>query len=112
MTMAAVILFAVAALGGLVLAVRNWTGGKLPLPLALVHGGAAAVALVLLIVGVVSAGTTYAFVLPLVLFVVAALAGFYLFMNHLRGNRLPSAGVIIHALVAVAGFILLLVKLL
>ena len=42
------------------------------------------------------------------LFVVAALGGFFLVSYHLRGQRLPSPVVVIHALVAVAAFLLLL----
>lgn len=101
-------LFAVAALGGLTLAALHFTGKKLPTPLALLHGGLGAAGLVTLGAAVVKEGVAGRAPIALGLFVVAALGGFFLFSYHLRGRRLPSPVVIIHALVAVAAFGLLL----
>lgn len=105
----ALVLFALAAVGGLVLAVRHFQGKPLPVPLAVVHGLAAASGLVLVLLAFVAAGAgggTLAWALGLL--VVAALGGFFLVSFHLRGRRAPSPAVVVHALVAVAGFLALL----
>jgi len=101
-------LFAVAALGGLTLAALHFMGKKLPTPLALLHGALGAAGLVTLGIAVVKEGVAGHAPIALGLFVAAALGGFFLFSYHLRGRRLPSPVVIIHALVAVAAFGLLL----
>lgn len=112
------ILFALAALGGLTLAVLHFRGHgreRPPTPLAIGHGLIAAVALVLLILGVIGApaGTSSLPVVALAIFVLAALGGAYLFLGrHLRGQPLPSAVVVVHGLAAVAGFLVLLAFLL
>jgi hypothetical protein len=106
----ALVLFALAAVGGLVMAIQRFSGKPVPpLPLALVHGAAAASGLVALIV-VVSNGAVGGAKIALVLFAGAALGGFYLFSRHLRQVALPIPIVVVHALVAVAGFVTLLVS--
>ena len=106
----ALVLFAIAAVGGLVLATIRFRGKPYPpLGLALVHGGAAAAALIALIVGISQAASTpNAVTTALVLFLVAAVAGFVLFSNHLRKIALPQGLIVAHALVAVAAFLILL----
>lgn len=106
----AAILFAIAALGGATLATLHFRGRTpLPTPLALLHGLLAASGLVLLIA---AALTQPAFgglgLAALVIFVLAALGGFYLFAHQLRGKPLPSPVVLIHGGAAVLAFGLLL----
>ncbi len=103
----AVILFAVAALGGAVLAVRRLRRQELPLSLALVHGVVAAAGLVLVLLAALGGSAAPLARWSLAAFVVAALGGFVLFSFHLRKKELPGGLVIVHALVAVAGFALL-----
>jgi hypothetical protein len=105
----AAVLFAVAALGGIVMLYFHF-GKKRNPPgmLAALHGMLAAFGLVILLVAVVSTGATGRLVWALGLFVAAALGGFYLVSYHLRRQRLPSKVVVIHALVAVVGFLTLL----
>ena len=105
----ALVLFALAAVGGLVLAFMRFKGKPYPpMGLALVHGAAAAAGLVTLIAlvaqGTQKSGATTA----LGLFVVAALGGFVLFFHHLRKSPLPIWLVVVHALVAVVAFLILL----
>jgi len=116
------VLFAIAALGGLTLAVLHFRAhGKThpPTVLALLHGLVAAMGVIFLAVGIAatangfSAGLTSMAVLALILFVLAALGGAYMFFGrHLRGEPLPTPVVVIHGLAAVSGFVLLLVYLL
>lgn len=108
----AVVLFAIAALGGLVLALQHFRKANLALPLAVVHGLVAASGLVLLLLAVLGGTASGTAPIALVLFVVAALGGFFLFSHHLRSKPLPTPVVVIHALVAVVAFLLLLVGLL
>lgn len=109
MEIVAVVVFAVAALGGVYLASRHLQGRTLPGGVAVVHGAAAAAALVLLAIAVFTdelGGTGTA---ALVIFVVAALGGFYLASFHLREDRRPTPLVLGHGLIAVVGFLTLLV---
>ena len=109
----ATILFAIAALGGATLATLHFRGRTpLPMPLVLLHGLLAAVALLLLIIVAVSQpGLGGLALLALVIFLLAALGGFYLFSFQLRGKPLPSRVVLIHGSAAVLAFVLLLVYL-
>lgn len=104
----AVVVFAVAAVGGLVLALHVLRGKFAPWPVSLLHAGLGALGLVLLLLtvarGLAGSLATWA----LVLFVVAALGGFYLASLHLRKVLPPKGVVVLHALLAVTGFGLLL----
>jgi hypothetical protein len=106
-------LFALAAVGGVALAGMRLSGKELPpLWLAVIHGLAAAAGLVLLIIAVMGSGVPSTATIALVGFVVAALGGFALFANHLRGKALPIPLVFIHGIVAVVSFVVLLVGIL
>ena len=105
----ALVLFALAALGGLYMAVVRFRGAERPpTAVALVHGAAAAAGLVALIAAVVG-GAPEAAKTALVVLVIAALGGFFLFAQHMQKRALPIPVMVVHALVAVIGFIILLV---
>lgn len=110
--MISVVLFGIAALGGLFLAALRFMKKDLPMPVALVHGGVAAGALVTLLVSVVDRPDPEKGLAPIALglFVVAALGGFVLFSFHLRKKLLPIPLMLIHAVVAVAGYACLLLS--
>ncbi|MFC7300555.1 hypothetical protein [Cognatiluteimonas weifangensis] len=108
----AAVLFALGALGGLVLALRAFKGQALPLPLALGHGVLGAAGLVLLIVGALTGSGSQTARIALAVLVIAALGGFYLLSFHLRKQQHPKAVIGLHALLAVAGFATLLVAIL
>lgn len=104
----AILLFAAAAVGGLVIARMRFKGKPYPpMGLALVHGAAAAAGLLTLLVLVVN-GQAAGETAPLVLFIIAALGGFGLFFHHLRKAPLPIWLVVVHAVVAVIAFLMLL----
>ena len=115
------ILFAIAALGGITLAVMHFRArGKThpPTSLAMLHGTLAAVAVIFLIIAIAAtaggfaAGFSSLAVLSLLLFVLAAVGGAFMFFGkHLRNEPLPSPVVVIHGLAAAAGFVLLLIYL-
>jgi hypothetical protein len=105
----AAVLFALAALGGIALATLHLRHKGLPTPLALGHGLFAAAGLVVLIVAVVGGSTGSMVKVSLALFVIAALGGFALFSFHLRRQPLLTPVVFIHGLVAIIGFLLLIV---
>jgi hypothetical protein len=105
----AAILFAVAALGGVVLAAMRFGGREIPpMALALVHGLFAASGLVALVLAVVNSTVSTLAWVALVGFVVAALGGFMLFSYHLRRQALPVNYVVIHGAGAVLSFVILL----
>ena len=103
------ILFAISAAGGAVLALLRIKSTELPpMALALVHGGVGAAALVSLLVQVIGGTAPDIARIALVVLFVAAIGGFVLFSFHLRKKPLPIGLVCGHGLIAVVGFVLLL----
>lgn len=106
----AVILFAIAALGGIVMAIMRLGGRELPpIGLAVIHGLFAAAGLIALILALVGHGYSIASIIALLGFLGAALGGFYLFSLHLKKQALPIPYVLVHGAFAVISFIILLV---
>jgi glucose uptake protein GlcU len=104
-----ILLFALAAVAGLIMAIMHFRKATPPRAvLAVLHGGFAAAGLVVLLLALVKVGMQGAPAFALGLLVVAALGGFGLLSFHLRGRALPSGLVVGHALLAVAGFVTLL----
>lgn len=102
-----VIIFAIAAVFGLIVLISLLKNRETPKPAVYIHGLLAATGLVLLIVYAMSessknVGTSIA------LFVVAALGGFLLFGRDLMKKAGPKWLAIVHALLAVTSFIILL----
>ncbi|HEU4707709.1 MAG TPA: hypothetical protein VFS17_00165 [Methylophilaceae bacterium] len=104
----AVIAFAIAAVGGIVLASRVLTGRFAPWALSVVHALLGAAGLLFLIAQVVLNNGPSRATAALALLVIAALGGFYLASLHLRKQIAPKGVVLVHAGVAVAGFLTLL----
>lgn len=102
-----VILFAVAALFGVVILAALVKKKETPKPVVYLHGLAAAVALVVLIVYSVQNPSSFP-KFSLIIFILAAIGGFYLFFNDMKKRPGPVAVAVIHALAAVAGFVTLL----
>jgi hypothetical protein len=106
---ASLILFAIAAFGGITLAAMRLGNRPLPFYLAIAHGVLAATGLVLLIAAmVVAAAEGTILIAALILFIVAAIGGAILFSFHLRSRSLPVPLVLGHGLLAVVAFVLLL----
>lgn len=104
----AIILFAIGALGGLILASSLLRGKFAPWALSLGHALLGAAGLVVLIIMLVQGSTGSRLVAALALLVVAALGGFFLASLHLR-QKIPARGLVIgHAGIAVIGFLTLL----
>ncbi len=111
MLTAALVVFAIAALGGATIAYMRISNKNIPLSLALLHGALAATGLVLLIIsslGGVGSGVKAA----LIVFLIAAVGGFTLFSYQLRQRPLPVPLVFVHGGVAALGFIILLLSVL
>lgn len=109
MLLLSVILFAVAALGGLVLGGLGLRRKDLPMWLSIVHGIVAAAGLITLILVVLQGNAGLLLILSLILFLIAALGGFVLFSYHLRQKPHPKGLIVVHALVAVIAFVFLLI---
>ncbi len=103
----AVILFAVAAVGGVTMLSMQAGGRQVPMWLALLHGAAAATALVLLAVAVFG-GAAGPLAVALAIFVLAALGGFVLFARYLKTGAFPMPLAIFHGGAAVVAFLILL----
>jgi hypothetical protein len=104
----ALLVFAIAAVGGLVLASHVLRGRLAPWALSVLHALLGAAGIVVLVVVAWKGAPAGAVLAALGLFVVAALGGFYLASVHLRGAVAPKGVVVLHAGVAVAGFLTLL----
>ena len=105
----AVLIFAIGAVGGLVMATRVLRNQLAPWALSLLHAALGATGLVLTAIVVLGKSEVVSSVVPIALLVlvVAALGGFFLASFHAR-RQLPSRGVVFtHAGLAVVGFLLL-----
>jgi len=107
----AIVLFALAAAGGLVLAgVRVFVGRNPPASLALLHGLLAGAGLTLLLFAAFTAGLPTLALWGLVLLVLAACGGLVMDLHYAwNRNLIPPPLMYGHAVIAVAGFILLVV---
>jgi hypothetical protein len=107
----AITLFAVAAAGGLVMAgIRAMGDRNPPAWLVILHGLLAAAGLTLLIFSGFTIGLPKAALWGTVLLILAALGGLYLNLGFQeRRELLPKPVMYVHALIAVIGFILLIV---
>ena len=105
----AILVFAVGALGGLVLANSVLRGKLASWPLSLLHMALGATGLVLTALVVLGGASGVAGIVPIALLIllVAALGGFYLASFHVRQASPPKGVVLIHAGAAVVGFLLL-----
>lgn len=107
----ALVLFIVAALGGTVLARQAAAGTTPPTPLAVGHGLLGAAGLIILLVAFVQGAAGGLITAALVLFVAAAVGGFYLFALHVRGQALPKGVIGGHATAASVAILLLIIAL-
>lgn len=105
----AVLIFAIGAIGGLILASSVLRGRLASWALSLLHAALGATGLVLTAIVVLGGSTDVAKVVPtaLIILVVAALGGFFLASYHARKASPPKGAVIAHAGLAVVGFLLL-----
>lgn len=106
----AIVLFAIAAAGGLIMAGVRISGNRNPPAwLAMLHGLLAGAGLTLLLFAAFTVGLpTYA-EWALVLLMIAALGGVFLNLGYQEKRiPLPKPVMYIHALIAVVGFILLI----
>ena len=111
MTQVAIILFAIAALGGLVMAFQVFRGRDRPWSwLAMLHGLLGAAGLTLLLYATAMAGVAQLVNVGLVVLVAAAIGGAYLALKY-HVNMLPLSRPVVlgHAALAIVGFVLVLV---
>jgi hypothetical protein len=100
-------LFALGAIIGLYLLALILQDKETPKAIALVHGGFVVIAVVMLIVYITK--NTPGPVESLVLFIIAALGGLVVAYRDFTGKKIPKWLAVVHGLVAVTGFIFLLV---
>lgn len=104
----ALVILAITAVGGLVLAAQVLRGRLAPWMISVIHALLGASGLALLLVTLTQGNTPQRFLFGFALLLVAALGGFLLASFHLRQKLPPKAIVIVHAGVAIAGFLTLL----
>jgi hypothetical protein len=103
----ALIVLAIGAIGGLILASHVLRGHFAPWFLSLLHALLGAIGLVLLIALLFQGNAPQKVMIGFVLLLIAALGGFFLASFHVRRKLPPTAVVVIHAGVAVVGFLTL-----
>jgi len=103
----AIVLFTFTAIAGLILATKVLKGKMASWPVSIIHALAGAAGLVILVIAVLKGTSPAQVTAALGLLVVAALGGFFLASLHIREKIAPKSVVIIHAAVAVAGFLTL-----
>jgi hypothetical protein len=109
MVTAMIVLFAIAATGGIILAALHFRNKALPMWLALLHGLVAVCGVIVLIAALMKFAGATLLVAGLALFAIAAIGGLTLFIGfYIPKKRLPSSIVILHALFAVCGFAVVL----
>lgn len=104
---ASIVLFAIAAVLGVSILLNWLTKKDVSKGVIYSHGIFAALGLGLLVVFAVEDPEGYPKI-ALILFIVAALGGFYMFFRELQKKMSPYSIAFAHALIAVAGFIALL----
>lgn len=106
-----IVLFAIAAAGGLIMAgVRQFGMANPPAWLALLHGLLAAAGLTLLIFAAFTVGIPVMAMWALLLLVIAALGGLLMNLGYQwKQKLLPKPLMYGHIVIAVAGFVLLIV---
>lgn len=112
MTTYALILFVIAALGGLVMAMKVLKGQFAPWPLSFLHAALGAAGLGFLLIAILKGSSDVRVLAALGILVVAALGGFYLAALHAKKSIAPKAVVLIHATVAAIGVVTLITTLL
>lgn len=103
-----IIVLAIAAVGGVILATKVFAGQLAPWTLSIVHALLGATGIGMLITLILESPGESRLIVALVLLVIAALGGFYLASIHSKDVVAPKKVVIIHASFAVIGFLTLL----
>ncbi|WP_323017330.1 hypothetical protein [Castellaniella sp.] len=104
----ALLIFAIAAIGGLVLAAHVLRNKFAPWALSALHALLGAIGLILLIVILVQGNAAQQILVGFIILLIAALGGFFLASFHLRKRLPPKAVVVLHAGLAIIGFLTLL----
>jgi hypothetical protein len=107
MLMSTIILFALAAVAGIIIFIYILKEKTTPKPVVYLHGLIAATALVLLLVYAIQ-NPAHRPLTSLILFVIGALFGFTLFGRDLMKKSLPVMLVVLHALFGVVALVMLL----
>jgi hypothetical protein len=109
MLVVGIIFLLLAGLFGSILFRAVFKNKKTPKPVVFLHGSVAFFA-ILVLVGYIAAGHTDTLLITsLVLFLLAAMGGFYMFSYDMRKKPIPKAVALIHPVIAIAGFICLIV---
>lgn len=105
-------LLAISAAGGLAMATIRFSGKpRPPTWLAMLHGFLSAAALTLLIYAYFTVGLPRMAQLALLLFLIAAIGGVFMNLNfHWKMLPLPKWLVLVHAGIAICGFLLLVIS--
>jgi hypothetical protein len=104
-----IVLFAIAAVGGLTLVIMKFSGKGLPWPLVIGHGLFAASGLIVLVINVFQNTQIFLMNLALALFLITAIGGFTVLSFHLRKKKQPNSLILIHGAAAVTSFVLLII---
>lgn len=106
MILITILVFILAALLGLTLLIYVLKNKNTPKGVAIIHGTVAASGIILLIIySFTNASKPY---LPLIIFILAALGGFYMMYRDITNKTLPKWLAVGHGVIALIAFLLLL----
>ena len=105
-----VVIFGLAAAGGATLVVLKNSGKGMPFSLAIGHGALAVTGLVTLLINVMRNNSMTLMNISAWMFVAVAAGGLAAFSFHVRKKRTPDALIIVHALGAVASYVVLIIS--
>ncbi len=109
MLIAAIILFIIAAVFGLVLLIAILQNRPTHKGAMLLHGSIALFAIVLVIIYMFISGSSPLLITSLTLFILAALGGLTLATLDMSNKKIPKIIAVLHPLVALAGLIVLII---
>lgn len=112
MDIAAAIFLGITITIGVVMAVYLFQGKEIPKGLPFLHGGAAAIGIILLVIYALTSEGQHKHWNQIVIFLVAALGGLYMFEKDITHQKVPLPVAVIHAVIALGGFVWLIIVLL
>ena len=105
----AIALFVIAACFGLVILTAILKDQPTPKLFVAMHGPIAASALVLLIIDIVKGHTEGLLIASVIIFVLAAMGGFYLYTMDMLKKPIPKIAALLHPLTAATGLVVLII---
>ena len=110
MVLAAIILFTLAGILGLIMLTYVLQVRPVPKLLSFIYGPLAGIGLLILIIHAMSVNGGMVHFWSILLFIIAAAAGIYLFSSHIKTNYVPRRIAVFHSIIAIVALIILYIN--